>query len=82
MEKKELIKKIKDIVIKSNDAMLVDADTNLGPAYSVIYNDEHDSVEVDVIMCKGENLSNPSTATVDIEYLDVRSIENILKSIA
>jgi hypothetical protein len=82
MKKQELINKIKNIVIKSNDAILINADTNLGQAYSLFYNDEHESVEVDVIMHKGDGLNNPATVTIDIEYLDVKSIENILNAIA
>lgn len=77
--KKELVKKVRDIMIHKKKAVLVDIPTRIGDACGIEYDEDHNSVDVDVIMTSGEGLANPTTVTVPVEYLDEKDIEEILK---
>lgn len=58
-----------------------DVETYLGDIYTVTYNENCDSVEVDVIMDKGQSMEHPVTTTIDIEYLPEKDIKKILEAL-
>jgi len=79
--KQELIKKIKDILIEHGGMLMPEVETTLGDVYTVIYNEDCDSVEVNVIADMSQGLKNPKTVTIDIEYLSEKEIAEILRKL-
>ena len=79
--KQDLIKKIKDILIEHGGMLMPEVETTLGDVYTVIYNEDCDSVEVNVIADMSQGLKNPKTVTIDIEYLSEKEIAEILKKL-
>lgn len=79
--KKELVKKVRDIMIHKKKVVLVNIPTRIGDACGIEYDEDHNSVDVDVIMASGEGLANPAAVTIPVEYLDEKDIEEILKAL-
>ena len=79
--KQELIRKIKDIVIDNGGMLMPDVETSLGDVYIVHYDEMCDDIQVEVIMEKGQNMENPSTVGVAIEYFQEKEIEKILQAL-
>lgn len=79
--KQEMIRRIKDILIDNGGMLMPDVETSIGDVYTVNYNEDCDSVEVDVILEKGQNMEHPVTTTIDIEYLQEKDIKKILEAL-
>lgn len=76
-----MIRRIKDILIDNGGMLMPDVETSIGDVYTVNYNEDCDSVEVDVILEKGQNMEHPVTTTIDIEYLQEKDIKKILEAL-
>ena len=77
--KRDLVKKIKDAVIDHGGMLMPDATTSMGEVYSVVYNGDCDSVEVNVII--SQSLSSTEISAIDAEYLTEKDLENILNNL-
>ena len=77
--KQELIKKIKEVLQEHNNMLMPDVEISLGDVYTITYNEECDSVEVDVIAGSGQSVVNPETVTVEATFIPEADLERILE---
>lgn len=81
MEKKELIEKIKDILTTHGGLLMPDVTIEFGDVHTIEYIEICDSVEVNVISGIGNDIMNPETVTIDVDFLGELDLKKILEAI-